>query len=691
MSLSEGAAQVALPRETVLTGVSAPAVAYRPLVYIACTVLALLCNYLLGMDMAWDTLNYHLYSGFSAVNDRFALDYFAAGPPSYFNPFAYVPFYALVSAGLPALAIASVLAIAHSVILWLTYELAIAVCPSGDPRLRVTIGVCAVMLAFVNPILMQQIGSTFADITTAELVLAGWLLLAGAFLAPGGARVVGAGLLLGAATALKLTNAVHAISAIVLLIMLPLAPQLRIRRSLGYLISLGLGFAIVAAPWSYRLERMFGNPLFPLLNGLFRSPEFTTEPLRHFRFIPGTFTEALLRPFAMINPITMVHEELRAPDLRYAVLVVLIGWLFFRWLWRRLANGSSATADAKPDLSARVLWAISLGLGADWILWLSGSGNSRYFLPMASVAAVVIVALLFRLTVARPKIRNYVLAAIFGVQVIQLWMGTDFRWNPVPWHGQWFKIAVPEKLSTEPNLYLTTGVQSNSFMAPFLATGSGMVNFSGGYALGPGGASGSRIKALISRYSPHVRVLVFGARLYEDTERREPLRSKVDADLERFGLRVDTSDCATITVYGLPPPLEITLMRSEPVAPQSRDTSYLVSCHLVPDSADRSTHTTRQLAVDLVLDRLEDACPQLFQPRRPLSEPYGNGWQRLYMNTDLAAWVSNGWVKFHNPIAADQIVYIGPESDWAKTPPRLACGRHNGHYFAHVLVATQGP
>ena len=54
---------------------------YRFPVYIGCTVLALAINYLLGKDMAGDTLNYHLYGGFSAVNDRFAQDYFAAGPP----------------------------------------------------------------------------------------------------------------------------------------------------------------------------------------------------------------------------------------------------------------------------------------------------------------------------------------------------------------------------------------------------------------------------------------------------------------------------------------------------------------------------------------------------------------------------------------------------------------------------------
>ncbi|HWX81939.1 MAG TPA: hypothetical protein VNZ02_17690 [Steroidobacteraceae bacterium] len=691
MSPPGSAAQHTLPLSTPRVGVSVPAVANRPLVYIACTVLALVSNYLLGKDMSWDLLNYHLYSGFSAVNDRFVHDYFAAGPPSYFNPFAYVPFYAMVSAGLPALAIASVLAIAHSIILWLTFELAVCVCPSNDPHMRMTMGVWAIGLAFINPILMQQIGNTFADITTAELVLAGWLLLAGAVRTPRAARIVGAALLLGVATALKLTNAVHALAGISLVIMLPLTLQERIRRGLGYVIALGVGFAIVAAPWSYRLERMFGNPLFPLMNGLFRSPEFTTEPLRHFRFIPGTFAEALWRPFAMADPITMVHAELRAPDLRYAVLVLLMVWLLFRWLWRRLASGSIPSRRAKPDLSTRVLWALGCGLGVDWVLWLSGSGNSRYFLPMASVAAVVIVALLFRVFAGRPKVRNYVLAAIFGVQAIQLWMGTDYRWNPVPWDGQWFRIAVPEKLSTASNLYLTMGAQSHSFMAAFLPRGSGLINFSGGYALGPGGANGSRIAALINRYSPHVRVLVTGARLYEDVERREPLRSNVDAALQRFGLRVEASDCATITVYGLPPPLEATLMRSEPVVPQSRDTTYLVSCHLVPDDTDRSLRVASQQAADLVLDQLEDACPQLFQPRRPPSEPYGDGWRRLYMNTDLTAWVSHGWVKFHNSIAAEPLVYIGRESAWAKSAPPLACGRRNGHYFVHLLEAKEGP
>ncbi len=111
--------------------------------------------------------------------------------------------------------------------------------------------------------------------------------------------------------------------------MLPLALRGRIRQGLAYGVSLGLGFMVVAAPWSYRLEMRFGNPLFPLMNNRF---PFTgihhRDRCAHLRFIPATVTEALWRPFAMIDPATMVHEEMRAPDLRYAVLLILLGALF---------------------------------------------------------------------------------------------------------------------------------------------------------------------------------------------------------------------------------------------------------------------------------------------------------------------------------------------------------------------------
>jgi hypothetical protein len=231
-------------------------------VYFGCTVLALVCNYALGLDRGWDTLNYHLYAGLSAVNDRFSQDYFAAGPQSYFNPYAYAPFYALIRSGLPALAASSALAVAHSAVLWLTYELALCVFPARRTREHVLAGVCAVVLAFLNPILIEQVGSSFADITTAALALCGWCLLARAVQTPRATLVACAGLILGVGSALKLTNAVHAAAALALLFMVPLPLRGKLHYALRYSGALTLGFAIVAAPWAYRLEHQFGNPFF---------------------------------------------------------------------------------------------------------------------------------------------------------------------------------------------------------------------------------------------------------------------------------------------------------------------------------------------------------------------------------------------------------------------------------------------
>ena len=248
-----------------------------------------------------------------------------------------------------------------------------------------------------------------------------------------------------------------------------------IRQGLAYGISLGLGFVLIAAPWSYRLEQRFGIPLFPLMNNVFRSPELSTVPARALRFVPETVTDALWRPFDMIDPVTMVHEELRAPaGSAVHVSTVDTDWRLVLSLAvvQRSAASSSQPVASTDAVSSATLGALGCGLALDWLAWLSGSGNSRYFLPMSSVAAVVIVALLFRLFATQPKARNYVLAGILGLQGVQLWMGAEYRWNQAPWDDHWINIEVPAKLASEPNLFLTMGTPTNSFLAPYLAPGS---------------------------------------------------------------------------------------------------------------------------------------------------------------------------------------------------------------------------
>src|SRR5277367_3457895 len=140
MNTAEHAVETMSGRVKRIPGVNGMALPRRAQVYLACVALAVACNYVLGKDMAWDTLNYHLYLGFSALNNRFGQDYFAAGPLAYLNPYAYIPFYAMVRAGLPALVICSIFAAVHSVILWLSFQLGAAVCPSREGRTRLFAG-----------------------------------------------------------------------------------------------------------------------------------------------------------------------------------------------------------------------------------------------------------------------------------------------------------------------------------------------------------------------------------------------------------------------------------------------------------------------------------------------------------------------------------------------------------------------
>ena len=662
------------------------AAAARLLVYAASTLVAVGCGYLLGKDVGWDTLDYHLYAGFSAVHDRLTLDYFPAGPQSYFNPYAYVPFYVLATSGLPTLVASALLAVAGSTVLWLTYELAVCASPSNGHRLQLAAGVCAAILALLNPLLVEQFGSSFVDISTAALVLCGWLLLVRAVQGPRIFLVVGAAVILGVATALKLTNSLHALAAAALLLVLPRPLFGKLRYAALYAGTLAVSFTAAAAPWAYRLTLRFGNPLFPLFNGIFRSPEFTTEALRHYRFLPSGPAEALWRPFAIAAPTPMVQAEDLAPDLRYAALLILGCALAASWLWRRRLSSERPWSASRSDRSTRALAALGCGLIVDWILWLSASGNGRYFLPMASVTAVLIVGVLFRMP---PRWRNYGLAFILGAQCYQLVWGSEFRFNPLPWSGPWFQVSMPDQIATERTLYLSVGVQTNSFIAAYLPAASSLVSFSGEYPLAVQGASGARVEALVRRYSPRVRVLMHAARPYAGTKEDRGLLSVTDDALERLDLRTEPDDCATISVRGLPPPFEIQVGKA--ARPPATDTTYLVTCRLVPaNPADQAARLARQRDADLVFDRLEDACPTLFQPRRIQTLHVGNRWQRKYMNTDLLAWVARGQLSFIDLDLADDPIGLGSAEAWTRAPRRLACGRDGGHYFAKLLPSKEG-
>lgn len=675
-------------RPRMITALKRVAASPRLYVYVSCTVLAVVASYCLGKEMLWDTMDYHVYAGFSALHGRFDLDYFAAGPQGYFNPYAYVPFYLLLRSSLTPLEDASILAALQSVILWLSYELAITAAPRDEARVRTAIGVLATVLAFANPVLIYELGSSYADITTAELALAGWVVILRSVRDPDVQKVAWGGVLLGAASALKLTNAVHAVAAITLLAFIPGSWKGRLRHAAAFAGAVAGTFVAVNAPWSLRLEQHFGNPLFPLLNGVFRSPEYSTGPMVSYRFIPQSLSAALLRPFSMALPRQMVDVEWTAPDLRYAVLAALAFLLLLNCILRRMRQPAGRVAVRPPDPRGtnRVLIALACGFAVDWTLWLTASGNSRYFIPMACVAAVLDVVLIVRLFAARSRVSNYLLLAVVGMQVFQVSMGTEYR-PQLPWHdGPWVNLSIPPRISSQPNLYFLMGEQTNSFIIPYLPRGSGFINLVGEYGLGPDGANGVRIRRLIEQFNPHLRAIVADTGGGE-ASLRDP--SSIDHNaLRMFGLKVDARPCTRIIARGVST-LRFHLAGAEHAsrvgALSAPNTEYLITCRLVWNGSESVPPAPGQRAADLAFDHLEEACPALFQPPRPLDRLAGDAlhgyvFSRPYSNTEILAWIAKGRVNYQKFIGGSQRS-AGYEREWDKAPLPVDCGRAAGGFL----------
>jgi hypothetical protein len=136
------------------------------------------------------------------------------------------------------------------------------------------------------------------------------------------------------------------------------------------------------------------------------------------------------------------------------------------------------------------------------------------------------------------------------------------------------------------------------------------------------------------------------------------------------------------------PKLQVTTVaRQLPRLPLSSwYTNYLMSCQLVPDRDSHDLSRFRERAPNLALDRLEDACPALLQPRRAVTfvvgdDKNGYSWVRRYSNTDMLAWVQGGRVKVQRLVGGARQQDAGPELAWEKAALPVACGWRDGTAF----------
>ncbi len=599
---------------------------------------------LAGKDVNWDLLNYHYYLPLELLEGRLQQDYFAASTQSYLNPIGYLPFYFMVSSGWHSVAASIVLALAHSLSIGTLYLLAWRLFGHREQRERVVLSCLAAALGAASAVFWPMVGTSFLDPLLVPPMLAGLVLLVD------GRRFALAGALFGIAAALKYSNAAFALAA------LPLALLGGVRAGAAYAAGGALAVAVLAGPWLALMMREFGNPVFPMLNAWFQSPEAPAGAMLSERFALPDAAAALAFPFRMALLDRSLYAETFAPDLRFAALAAAAAAAAVPWLSRR------GRASALRSADWRVLGFFALAA----LLWLLTSANGRYGLVVLLLSGVCLARLVDRLL--PPAGARIALALLLALQLGAAAVAVHARWFIAePWSRHWLPYAVPERALREPALYLTLESLTLSVLAPFVHPDSAFVNLRGQHSLPP---DAPRLAALLERHRGQVRVLGRSLELAGGAPPPSEVKA-YDDTLVRIGYRIDSADCFTIEWR---PAVEDVVSRAAnwlSRTPPANETLSAVSCALRPAQRDPA-HAEAERRAAALFDRIEKACPSVFRGHTAVTEPLGGGWSRHYVGLDARLEAVGERIVLQRYRAGTH-VDLGRQADWqgagAALPP----------------------
>ena len=376
----------------------------------ACLVVGTLASEWLGQDANSDLQYYHLYDGWAFLTGRFKRDLLPAGMQSYFNPLLDA-LYAWLALGplrhLPRV-LAGVMGLWFSAVLFVAALLAATLYRGWLQR-----GI-ATVLATTGAGLVTQIGTTFNEVQVASFTLGGLLVLL-----RGGGRLASAafcGVLFGVAAGLKLTSVTYAPAACLAAASLQQSPARALQAAAACSGGWLLGFAAVDGWWALLLWHRFGSPVFPMFNGVFRSPWYPPANFVDDRFLPDGVLGGVLYPFKWLTGSGTLISEVALHDPRGATVLGL-GFL--------VAVAALLRSRSRLPPAARALLVF---LGAGYVAWVCTSGILRYAVVLEVSAGLVIPLLLAKLL--RPSL---LLPALPVMAALILGFTSYGSWGRVPY------------------------------------------------------------------------------------------------------------------------------------------------------------------------------------------------------------------------------------------------------------------
>jgi hypothetical protein len=667
--------------------------------YAAVAALSIGLVLVFGKTVSWDVLHYHLYAAFSLVDDRFGKDLLAAGPQSYINPLPMAPLALMEWLEVPVKVSASILACIHSLNILLCLEVAAALglWPRGQQPSRWPL-FFVLVLAILSPLYLSLVGTTYSDIVSSIPVLAAMALalrgMGAQSAGPVSFRLWGVvGGLMGLGAALKLSSAVYAVAlAMTVLLFSGRHWWMPLWR---YVLGAFVGFLVCGGFWMFKLWQTFGNPLFPMFPSVLGDAGMgLVLPSMARRFIPGSLEEALVYPFRIALPGRAIYVESELPDLRYALLAVLMG-LALVWgavrLWRRRAAIADGHHELPGPLYRRPLCFTLTFFAISWVMWMLTSGNGRYMMPLAMLVSPLIVGVW--LWVARESNRLFVypLLVVCAAQVMQLVMGSVIRIDTQPfWTRRWIEVDVPAGLKSSPALYLSPHIQSLGSIIPSFHPDSGFINVGGQVPLDRQSIQAPYAQSLFARYQGRVKVLIPETGEESDVS----IYERTNFALAPLDWAVaEPRQCDVVVVKAMREPDVVayaqTLIQEQIRSGQqsgkamvdpSSASFRVLACDAAPRPGVGQAQAAKMAQVDAALSKVEAACPNFFHPAPGVTQRIGRDmWIRFYGTTDFNLVSLNGLVQYIDSVLGGKPVTVGRVEDIAEGRFKMDCTKRREH------------
>lgn len=386
------------------------------------------------------------------------------------------------------------------------------------------------------------------------------------------------------------------------------------------------------------------------------------------RFLPDTWRDALLRPIAMVSPDANVYVEIAAPDIRFALIMVLAVATLITLVARRRFGWPTS------PLMILLGW-----VAVAFAVWLSTTGNGRYFIPGLLFAGPLCIGLICRLPATR-GFKGALALGVVAVQGLMLYENDPWRWwGLARWaESPFFEVALDKEALSVPATYVTVTNISYSLIAPRFPANSRWVNISSlPSALDPS-QDVKRMQAVLAN-SKSLKLLIPSRPQYM-TEQLLPsheLLSTINGMLRMQRLAVaQPMDCRLLPSRGLAgQALKDNIHKAGPEAVAKF--GFWI-CSLQYPVTLETLEVRLEPEVRSAFEAIEKRCPRFFEMGQTSASRLADGWIRVYPQSDMRVYVMDNGEVHYKYWRAMNPVLLGRKENVLRGDFKLDCNAIRG-------------